>query len=138
MPNMALCMETPLWESGRGGLVGRLGRTTRNPWADSIEEPWQGGPPITLSWCSESFEDERHLGGHEDSATLFCKLCRGGTLSKQILHSPPGRAGSNGREIHLRQLHSTVCFYFFIHSAKLLNFYDTAKHFVKKDGINQK
>ena len=24
----------PLWESGLGGLVGRLGRTTQNPWAD--------------------------------------------------------------------------------------------------------
>ena len=29
-----LCQKDCLWESGLGGLVGRLGRTTRNPWAD--------------------------------------------------------------------------------------------------------
>ena len=45
------------------------------------------------------------------------------------------QAERGGWEIHLRQLHSTVCFYFSIHSAKLLKFLGITKHFVEKSAL---
>ena len=129
---------TPFSVSAQGGLVGRLGRTTRKPGADSEKEINKKFMMSSIFKASQKYflkhgRNQNQCG--EDAPRHGCKLCRRGTFSKQILHPPPGRAGSNGREIHLRQLHPTVCFDYLFHAAKLQKKNDTTKIFVKKKSI---
>ena len=117
--------------------TGRLGRNNRPPGLSvralkSFSITCKYFLPISRR--AEGGEDGGDFRRQEGAAGETGQMRGGGVVDEQRLELLPGRAGSNGREIGLRQLHSSVWSCGCFHTAKILKISELCKYFSRKSG----